>query len=126
MVVDTGARLNLVHTDILPGGWTDRVFYGPQLSIRATNGKTLKTRGEIKTLIKLSGCIVPATFVVSDELPVPMLLGTSFTNKHIRSIQCVDRVVVTRNGDVLPLLKDDYPSIEPCTKPPILQRMKRE
>ena len=52
MFADIEAGNNLVHSDVLQRGWTEKVFHGPQLSIRASNGEIVKTRTRAKLLIK--------------------------------------------------------------------------
>ena len=106
MVVDTGAGPNLISTEALPNGWRNYVFDGPSLNIRASNNKAIDTRESVRLFVKLGGYVASSMFVVSDNLPVPVILGTTFTEKRVKSIECLDQEVIIRNLDVLPIRQE--------------------
>ena len=76
---DTATRRNLARSHINQRGQADRVFHGPHYSIRDANREMLNSRGAIKLLIKLRSYAASKTFVVREELHVPMFLRTRFT-----------------------------------------------
>ena len=122
MIVDTGAGLNLIHPDILPDDWQKSAFLGPDIHVRAANGAPLQTAGRVKLVIRVKDYVTCATFIVSGDLPIPIILGATFLDKHVSSIECRNQKLILNNGSEVPILRMTAQFSKPTNAPRIIPK----
>jgi len=86
-VLDTGAGVNIVRTSMLPKNW---MAYAEKLStlprIRDAKNNRLVTECAIHMYVDTGGVRIFDCFLLSDDLPVPCILGTEFIERNIEGI----------------------------------------
>jgi len=86
-VLDTGAGVNIVRTSVLPANWT---AYAEELTtlprIRDANSNRLVTKYAIHLYVDTEGVRLFDSFLVSDNLSVPCILGTESIEQNIEAI----------------------------------------
>ena len=86
-VLDTGARVNIARTSMLPKNW---MAYAEKLTtlprIRDANNNRLVTKYAIHLYVDTGGVRLFDRFLVSDNLSVPCILGTEFIEQNIEGI----------------------------------------
>ena len=88
IAVDTCSGYNMVWKADLPPDWTRYVVrnaHQPQLA--GTSSKQLKLSAVVRLTVRLSNTTFRILFIVTDQLAVPVLLGTAFIDTHVR---CID------------------------------------
>jgi len=86
-VVDTGAGLDLVRSDVLPPNWeTYAKTLTNQPRIIDANGNKVSTPKAIYLFVEAGGLRVFERFLVAKHLPGPCILGTEFISKHVEGI----------------------------------------
>ena len=110
---------------MLPRRFENYLLQSPKLRIRAANGKYLKTRGAIELWIRLGKLITKERFLISDDMPVPVILGTSYQNENVNHIRPIDKDVQSRDGSILPIRRR-VSSRDPVRRPasPMIARAK--
>ena len=103
-VLDTGAGPNIVHEKLLPPSWKEKAAYRnlPRVTDASRNSMTLS--GMVKLHVRLGDFTTQAPFLVASNLAVDAILGTTFIDKHVRSILPRERRVVLRHGPPITLL----------------------
>lgn len=84
MALDTGAGPNCVPEKSLPPKWNERLLYKRSASILAADNRVIKTHGFLNLWIRLGDYVVRDEFLVCDEFPDPILLGTRFIDRNVR------------------------------------------
>jgi len=86
-VLNTGAGVNIVRTRVLPTNW---IAYAEKLTtlprIRDANNNSLVTNYAIHLYVDTGGVRLFDSFLVSDNLSVPCILGTEFIEQNIEAI----------------------------------------
>lgn len=88
MIVDSGAGPNCISKDSIPEGCLTKRLIGPS-QCYAANGEPMATSGLIDAWTNLIGYVTRTTFVICDDLPCPLLLGTNYMDQHIRALMPV-------------------------------------
>ena len=108
VVLDTGAGMNVIRRDALPDGWEiSLVTNAEPPALGDANGRPLKIGGVVRLFVRLGNTFFQTTFVVVERLAVEVILGTSFMNRNIKSIECMRRRVRLRDDGVIPILSTD-------------------
>jgi len=85
--LDTGAGPWIIRVDALPKGWEKRLHPHPHLpDIVDANKNPISARGMITLRLRFGGIVTDVDFVVVQRLAVPVLLGTSFINRHVEAL----------------------------------------
>jgi len=85
--LDTGAGLSIIRVDALPKGWEMRLHPRPHLPhIVDANENPISAREMITLCLRSGGFATDFDFVVVQRLAVPVLLGTSFINRHVEAL----------------------------------------
>ena len=108
--VDTGAGPNCVRESAIPGDWRKYERTDEPLLVRTANGSQLNVIGVVDLFVRLGRDVVKAPFLVCSSLQVPVLLGTTFTNKHLRRIDIDTRTLLMRSGTRIPIVSIPKPS----------------
>jgi len=98
-VLDTGAGLNLVRSNVLPANWRS---YAEKLDrmprIKDANNNRLVVQYAIFLYVDV-GCVkVCDGFFVADNLSVPCILGTAFIERHLEAILTRLKTVVWQDN----------------------------
>ena len=96
VVVDTGAGPNLVRRSALARGWLRQVVTSKeeeQVRLRDDNKARLRTSGTVTLWLQTGARIVPVTFLVVDDLSVPVILGCTFIDDNAHAILPQDRSI---------------------------------
>ena len=98
-VLDTGCGPNLVSVSHLPENWRDYLLpRGEEPRLHSASHTPLVVLGRIRMTVQLGTFAIRTVFLVVRTLAVPLLLGTAYTNRYVKSIQCMDRVVHLLDG----------------------------
>jgi len=108
VVVDTGAGPNLVCRSALAPGWLRQVVNSKEeerVRLRDTNSARLRTSGTVTLWLQMGARIVPVTFLVVDDLSVPVILGCTFIDDNAHAILPQDRSIRWTDGSVTAILR---------------------
>ena len=99
IAVDTCSGYNLVRKADLPPDWT-RFFVrdAPLPQLTGANSNLLKLTSVVQLAVRLRNTTFCIPFVVADQVAVPVLLGTSFIDAHVRSIDIDAQKLELRQG----------------------------
>ena len=106
MILDTGAGPNCVKTSALPQGWEERARLTRNHSLTAANGGTIPSRGMVTLYLRLGDLVARQQFLVVDNLPVPMIIGTRFQDKHVFSIDGQGQQLILKDDSSIPIVRD--------------------
>jgi len=96
VVVDTGAGPNMVRRSALAPEWLRQVVTSKeeeQVRLRDANNARLRTSGTVTLWLQTGARIVPVTFLVVDDLSVPVILGCLFIDDNAHAILPQDRSI---------------------------------
>ena len=71
------------------------------------NGRPLRVGGVVRLFVRLGNTFFQTTFVVVERLAVEVILGTSFMNRNVKSIECMRKRIRLRDDGYLPILSAD-------------------
>jgi len=106
--VDTGAGPNLVLRSAFAPDWLFQVVTSKEeehVRLRAANNARLRTRGTVMLWLRTGAGIVPVTFLVVDDLSVPVSLGCTFVDDNAHAILPQDRFIRWTDGSVNAILR---------------------
>ena len=103
ILVDTGAGPSCVRKDMVPPEELEKLAPATRKCL-AANGTPIPTLGVTKIWVKLGNYVALTEVLVCNDLPCPILLGTSFLNHHIWSISPMTQRIETASGCTLPIL----------------------
>ena len=89
VIVDTGAGPNLVLRGALAPDWLHQAVTSKeeeQVRLQESNSARLRTCGTVKLWPQTGARIVPVTFLVVDDLSVPVILGCTFIDNNAHAI----------------------------------------
>jgi len=85
--LDTGAGSSIIRVDALPKGWERRLHRRPHFPyIVDAHKNPISARGMVTLRLHSGGFATDVDFVVVQRLAVPVLLGTSFVNRHVEAL----------------------------------------
>jgi len=103
--LDTGAGPSIIRADALPRGWEKRLHPRAHLPhIVDANKNPISARGMITLRLSSGGFATDVDFVVVQRLAVPVLLGTSFINRHVEALYPRRQRVRWSNDVSVPIL----------------------
>ena len=132
--VDTCSGYNLIARSSLPDGWEENVVHDvPKPRLYAADRSPLQIGQAVRLFVRLGNNLYRLPFFVSEQLAVPLLLGTAFTDSHVRTIEPIDRRIRLRAGGSIPIVSGTRPHVasdelvqtEPPPKP-IAAKHRRE
>lgn len=85
--LDTGAVLNLVHSNMLPLGWRHAFnTQTPLPKLCDANRRPLKLLGVVNLRFRLINAHYRVDFFVGPTLAAPLIIGTSFMDQHVDGV----------------------------------------
>jgi len=106
--LDTRAGPNLVLRGALAPDWLQQVVTSKkegQVSLQDSKKARLRTCGTVKRWPQTGAQIVPVTFLVVDDLSVPVILGWTFIEDNAHAILPQDRSIRCTDGSVTAILR---------------------
>ena len=99
MAFDTGSGPNVIHHSDLPQEWEEGLLQDKNLPLLGDgNGNPLKLMGKILLRVRLGSATYLVLFVVAEHLAVSVIIGTSFMNRNVKGIRCMDEwIYLTRS-----------------------------
>ena len=101
MVIDTCGGRYIVSIRLLPEGLEQYLKAGSVIRANAANGQKLKTRSLIRVWLNIGSLITQYLFIVSDDLSVPVIIGTGYQDVNIKHIGPMNQDIVMRDGSAL-------------------------
>ena len=71
------------------------------------NGQPLRVGGAVKLYVRLGDAMYSTAFVIVEHLAVDVILGTTFMNRNVKSIECMRQRIRFRDDRTLPILSSD-------------------
>jgi len=108
VVVDTGAGPNLVRRSALASDWLRKVVTSKEeerVRLRDAHNARLRTSGTVTLWLQTGARIVPLTFLVVDDLSVPVILGCTSIDDNAHAILPQDRSIRWTDGSVTAILR---------------------
>ena len=91
MAFDTGSGYNVIRLRDLPTGWERyRVPNATMPALGDANGNRLRLLGKVVLRVRFGSAMYRIAFLVAERLAVSVIIGTSFMNRHVRGIMCMD------------------------------------
>jgi hypothetical protein len=97
-VLDTGSGLDLVHRRVLPDGMQMEPVPEGLPTVLAANKTRLSFAGVVRTAVRVGDMTTQQTQLVSENLPVDMVLGTRWIDSHVEAILPQRRLVALVTG----------------------------
>lgn len=85
-VLDTGAGPNLIHYDRIDPAWRTSIRDTTTPSLRDASKRAMRTLGVITLLVRIGQFQAHVQFLVVPNLAVDCILGTTFTDRHVKAI----------------------------------------
>ena len=128
---DTGLVYYVIRHRDLPQGWEN--YRIPDASVPAlgdANGNRLRLFSQVVLRVRFGSARYRVSFIVGERLVVSFIIGTTFMNRHVRGIMCMDgEIKLTRA--TIPILSRHHrrktyvearsPSTETPDGPPVHQ-----
>ena len=108
VVVDTGAGLNLVCRSALSPDWLRQVVTSKEeerVRLKDAKNARLRTSGTVTLWLQTGARIVPVTFLVVEDLSVPVILGCTFIDDNAHAILPQDRSIRWTDDSVTAVLR---------------------
>ena len=110
--IDTYSGVNIVRRDTLPHEWLEyREPLTDDPMLCDANRHPVRFDGVVRMKLRLANRMYTIPFLVAENLAVEVLLGTTFLNKHINAIRCVEQVVELSNEESIPILQQNDPAL---------------
>ncbi|MEM9413396.1 MAG: retropepsin-like aspartic protease, partial [Planctomycetota bacterium] len=107
VTMDTAAGPNLIRTSLVKPEWEPYIRPIPrQTRLTGAGGRPLNLHGVLPLRVTLGRQTTKIWFGIVDELPPGVLLGTSFHDKHVKSIRPDKRIIQLRGAPSIPILND--------------------
>jgi len=107
-VVDTKAGPNLVRRSVLAPDWLRQVGTSKEeerVRLRDANTARLRTSGTVTLWLQTGARIVLVTFLVVDDLSVPVILGCTLIDDNVHAILPQDQSIRWTDGSVTAILR---------------------
>jgi len=104
----TGAGPNLVRRSALAPDWLVQVVTSKEkerVRLRDANNARLCTSGTVSLWLRTGARIVPVTFLVVEDLSVPVILGCTFIDDNAHAILPQDQSIRWTDGTVTAILR---------------------
>ena len=113
MAFDTGRGPNLIRRSALPQGWEDSLLQDQDLpALGDANGNPFKLMSKIVLCVRLGSATYRVLFVVAEHLAVSVIIGTSFMNRNVKGIMCMDEWIYFTRSKV-PILAQNQGIVMP-------------
>ena len=92
MAFDPECGPNVIRRSALPLVWEDSLLQDQDLpALGDTNGNHFKLMGKIVLRERLGSTTYRVLFVVVEHLAVSVIISTSFMNRNVKAIMCIDQ-----------------------------------
>jgi hypothetical protein len=105
--MDSGAGPSFIRADSLPQGTIVHPLPSILPGLVSANGYPLKFCGFVKIRVQVGDIVEEESLMVSDSLPVQVLLGTGWIEKHVRMILPNQGALELSTGSAVSLLRRD-------------------
>jgi len=105
VIVDTGSGVSLVREAILPPKMKGTPLDAATAQLFDVNGGLLPIAGTVTLTVRFGTYSTPVTCGVVRGMSVPLLLGTDYTDVHVRSICGPKGYIQVRDGRQVPNLR---------------------
>ena len=121
MAFDTGSGYDVIRLRDLPHGWEQyRIPDAPMPPLGDANGNRLRLLGKVALRVRFGPSMYRVAFLVAERLAVSVIIGTSFMNRHVRGIMCMDGEIWLTRAKI-PILSR-HPRRKPGAEPPLESR----
>ena len=96
-ILDTGAGPNIVHADVLPQKWLEKVS-PDSVRIRDASRNTLSILGSLPLYLRIGDLQVKVKFYVAENLATKCILGTAFADRYVTAILPQKRKVCLKDS----------------------------
>jgi hypothetical protein len=125
-VLDTGSGLNLIRKSCVPAGVQQQTIPKGLLTIVAANKSRAPVDGMVRMVVKIGDVAQVETMLVTEHLPVDLILGTSWIDQHVEAIWPQRRVVTLVTGTCVAIecrdaTKKPIRLAEPVVVPPMAE-----
>lgn len=103
-VLDTGARLNLVQSKVLPLGWETMIKYSKSPKGRGTSRRPIEIRRVLPLYLQLGHLNVRPGFFIYPKLEAEGILGTSIIDRFVKVTYPGKKRVAFHQGAPLPVV----------------------
>ena len=98
----------MIRRSSLPDGWEACRIQDEDLpNLGDANGQPLRVAGAVKLYVRLGDTMFTTAFVIVERLAVDVILGTTFMNRNVKSIECMRQRIRFRDDRTLPILTSD-------------------
>lgn len=101
---DTSEGPNFVRADVLDRSWPCSIFQQNMPKIRSTYDTKLPVSGTIALHLRIGELRICVNFCKVDNLAVPVLSGTTFIDRYIKSDHPSERNTVPYHSPSVPIL----------------------
>ena len=115
VVVDTGVGRNLVRRNALAPDWLPQVVISQeeeQVRLRDANNARLRTGGPVTLWLQTGAQIVPVSFLVVDDLSVPVMLGSTSIDDNAHAILPQSGSIRWTDGSVTAILRGPMDDVD--------------
>jgi len=115
VVLDTGAGPNLVLQSALAPDFLRQVVTSKReelVRFRDPNDARIRTSGTVTLWLQTGARIVPVTFLVVDDVSVPVILGCTFIKDNAHAILPEDRSIRWTDGSVTAILRGPLDDVD--------------
>lgn len=77
----------------------------PNIHVKGANGCSIGIQGQVSLAVSDGATIIKVLFSVCNFLPVDVLLGIEFIDRHIRDIHAENRCIDLKDWTEFPILR---------------------
>lgn len=103
-VVDTGAGPCFIRRSDVPSGCTVYELPSNAPGVVGANGEGISLGGVVEVLIQIGTLAVKQSMIVSETLPVSVVLGTSFIDCHVDTIAPKGKFITLSDSSQVPIV----------------------
>ena len=105
IAIDTCSGYNLVRRDCLPPDWHSYEIPGAPLPrLAGADSNSFELTAVVRLVVRLGNVTYRLPFVLAETLAVDVLLGTSFIDLHVASIDVVNQLLELRCGGAIAIV----------------------
>ena len=110
--IDTCSGVNVIREGALPPSWVqyrEPLTFDPGLG--DANRNPIHFVGVIRLSIRFANRVYRVPFLVAKTFAVDVLVGTSFHNKYIKLIACIEQQITFSHEDTIPILEQNHSAL---------------
>lgn len=105
-LLDTGAKPNLTLKDILRTEWLSKISEEVQPLLLSVSKDRLKAKDNIILHIRVGNLLTTVLFTAVENLPINVLVGTEYIDKHILAILPDKQKVTVQKSTPVAIVKE--------------------